>query len=136
MSNLLNYVTNNDSIPLCPLWLLINYENTHQFCKGRTFPNTQVQKQVFRGTPPQVTESGAGPLLCPRAQCSKEERPRVRWGLSVCKDHALPTIPGFGYQFSHSVVSDSLRPHEPQHTRPPCPSPIPGVHPNPCPLSR
>ena len=38
-------------------------------------------------------------------------------------------------QFSHSVVSDSLRPHELQHTRPPCPSPTPGVHPNPCPLS-
>ena len=37
-------------------------------------------------------------------------------------------------QFSHSVVSDSLRPHEPQHARPPCPSPTPGVHPNPCPL--
>ena len=39
-------------------------------------------------------------------------------------------------QFSHSVVSDSLRPHEPQHARPPCPSPTPGVHPNPCPSSR
>ena len=34
-------------------------------------------------------------------------------------------------QFSHSVVSDSLRPYEPQHARPPCPSPTPGVHPNP-----
>ena len=32
------------------------------------------------------------------------------------------------YQFSHSVVSDSLRPHESQHARPPCPSPSPGVH--------
>ena len=31
-------------------------------------------------------------------------------------------------QFSHSVVSDSLRPHELQHTMPPCPSPTPGVH--------
>ena len=31
-------------------------------------------------------------------------------------------------QFSHSVVSDSLRLHESQHTRPPCPSPTPGVH--------
>ena len=38
-------------------------------------------------------------------------------------------------QFSHSVVSNSLRPHELQHTRPPCPSPIPRVHPNSCPLS-
>ena len=33
-------------------------------------------------------------------------------------------------------MSDSLWPHEPQHTRPPCPSPIPGVHPIPSPLSR
>ena len=33
-------------------------------------------------------------------------------------------------------MSDSLRPHEPQHTRPPCPSPTPGVHPNQCPLSQ
>ena len=31
-------------------------------------------------------------------------------------------------RFSQSVVSDSLQPHEPQHTRPPCPSPTPGVH--------
>ena len=33
-------------------------------------------------------------------------------------------------QFSHSVVSNSLRPHESQHARPPCPSPTPGVHSN------
>ena len=30
---------------------------------------------------------------------------------------------------------NSLRPHESQHARPPCPSPTPGLHPNPCPLS-
>ena len=39
-------------------------------------------------------------------------------------------------QFSRSIVSYSLQPHEPQHTRPPCLSLIPGVHPNPCPSSR
>ena len=39
-------------------------------------------------------------------------------------------------QFSPSVVSDSLRPHESQHARPPCPSPTPRVHPNSCPSSR
>jgi len=38
-------------------------------------------------------------------------------------------------QFSRSVVSDSLRPHGLQHARPPCQSPTPRVHPNPCPLS-
>ena len=44
----------------------------------------------------------------------------------------------FGYlvQFSHSIMSNSLQPHEPQHTRPPCPSPNPRVYPNSCPLSR
>jgi len=36
-------------------------------------------------------------------------------------------------QFSRSVVSNSLRPHGPQHTRPPCLSPTAGVYPNPCP---
>ena len=39
-------------------------------------------------------------------------------------------------QFSRSIMSDSLWPHESQHARPPCPSPTPGVHPNPSPLSR
>ena len=39
-------------------------------------------------------------------------------------------------QFSRSVVSDSLRPHESQHARSPCPSPTPGVHSEVCPSSR
>ena len=39
-------------------------------------------------------------------------------------------------QFSHSVVSDSLQPHESQHTRPPCPSPTPRVHSDSCPSSQ
>ena len=39
-------------------------------------------------------------------------------------------------QFSHSVVSNSLRPHRPQHAGPPCLSPTPRVYPNSCPLSR
>ena len=37
-------------------------------------------------------------------------------------------------QFICSIMSDSPLPHEPQHARPPCPSPTTGVHPNPCPL--
>ena len=39
-------------------------------------------------------------------------------------------------QFSGSIVSDSLRPHESQHARPPCPSPTPGVHSDSCPSSQ
>ena len=41
----------------------------------------------------------------------------------------------FSVQFSYSVVSDSLQPHELQHARPSCPSPTLGVHLNPCPLT-
>ena len=42
----------------------------------------------------------------------------------------------FSVQFSRSVVSNSLRPHELQHARPPCPSPTPGVYSNSCPSSQ
>ena len=43
---------------------------------------------------------------------------------------------GCSVQFSRSVVSNSLQPHELQHTRPPCPSPTPRVHPSPYSLSQ
>ena len=42
--------------------------------------------------------------------------------------HNLGNFNYFSVQFSCSVVSDSLRPHESQHARPPCPSPTPGVY--------
>ena len=49
-----------------------------------------------------------------------------------CRNCRETTWPGnsvfSSVQFSHSVVSDSLRPHESQHARPPCPSTSPGVH--------
>ena len=46
------------------------------------------------------------------------------------------TVQFTSVQFSCSVVSNSLQPHGLQHARPPCPSPIPGVYPNSCLLSR
>ena len=49
-------------------------------------------------------------------------------------EHQLQHSPS-SVQFSRSVMSDSLWPHEPQHTRPPCPLPTPGVYPNSCPLT-
>ena len=66
-----------------------------------------------------------------------------RWWLSpditashfLYKRH-LPFILCLTAQFSRSVVSDSLWPHESQHTRPPCSSPTPGVYPNSCPSSQ
>ena len=55
--------------------------------------------------------------------------------LSVCLLYANHLVQFSSVQFSHSVIFDSLWPHELQHTRPPCPSPTSGVHPNSCPLS-
>ena len=50
--------------------------------------------------------------------------------------HKVSALQFSSVQFSHSVVSDSLRPHELQHTRPPCPSPTPRVHSDSCPSSQ
>ena len=63
------------------------------------------------------------------------EQAKEKGWLSISLSHhimhwAMPS----SVQFSRSVMSNSLWPHEPQHTRPPCPSPTPRVHPNPCPL--
>ena len=68
----------------------------------------------------------------------------VKFSTDISKIHSAPffqididpskLLPSV--QFSRSVVSDSLRPHGLQHSRPPCPSPTPGVHTNPCPLSQ
>ena len=57
--------------------------------------------------------------------------PRIHMYTLVLSCHQFSSV-----QFSRSVVSDSLRPHESQHARPPCPSPTPGVHSNSCPSSR
>ena len=55
---------------------------------------------------------------------------RQNWGRSHFVAHIRSD------QISHSVVSNSLRPHESQHARPPCPSPTPGVHSDSCPSSQ
>ena len=72
---------------------------------------------------PGATLTGWGPWHQARDTPSES----VSTGASACVFSSV--------QFSHSVMSDSLQPHEPQHARPPCPSPTPRVHPNPCPLS-
>ena len=55
----------------------------------------------------------------------------MQWCIYVCVHQYSSVI-----QSSRSVVSDSLWPHGLQHTRPPCPSPTPGVYPNSCPSCR
>ena len=66
----------------------------------------------------------------------------TKWGIyyPLANDTGVLIMPTWvictSVQFSHSVMSDSLRPHESQHARPPCPSPTPGVHSNSRPSSR
>ena len=59
---------------------------------------------------------------CPSVLCCKKNSSPVSVLLVVHKAVFSSA------QFSRSVMSDSLRPHESQHARPPCPSPTPGVH--------
>ena len=82
--------------------------------------------------------------------CSLLQRVFPTQGLDSClllllhwQADSLPLVPPgnplksySSVQFSRSVVSDSLRPHESQHTRPPCLSPTPGLHSNSCPSSQ
>ena len=70
-----------------------------------------------------------GSKITANGDCSHETKRHLLLGRKVMTN--LSSV-----QSSYSVMSDSLQPHEPQHARPPCPSPTPGVHPNPCPLSR
>ena len=58
---------------------------------------------------------------------------RLPGEISITSDMQIQFSP---VQFIHSVVSDSLWPHESQHSRPPCPSPTPGVYSNSSPSSR
>ena len=76
---------------------------------------------------------------------SNESALRIRWPKSWCFSFSISPSNEYSglisfqfssVQFSPSVVSDSLQPHESQHARPPCPSPAPGVHSDSCPSSQ
>ena len=63
--------------------------------------------------------------------------PQQKWPYSTNEVMSMLCIESCGsIQFSHSVMSCSLRPHGVQHARPPCPSPTPEVYSNSCPLSQ
>ena len=66
----------------------------------------------------------------------KDTNQFVQWELIHSLVYLDMVFPSSSVQFSRSVVSDSLRPHESQHARPPWPSPTPRVHSNSCPLSQ
>ena len=66
----------------------------------------------------------------------KEESEKAGLKFNIQKTKIRASSPISSVQFSHSVMSDSLRLHESQHARPPCPSPTPGAYSNSYSLSR
>ena len=68
--------------------------------------------------------------------CRESHGQRSLVGYSPYSHKELDLTEVASVQFSCSVMFDSLRPHELQHARPPCPSPTPGVHSDSCPLSQ
>ena len=72
------------------------------------------------------------PRHTPKIICESEDWTQIMFKFSKWGEGQIPET----IQFSCSLVSHSWRPHEPQHARPPCPSPTDGVYPNACPLSR
>ena len=65
----------------------------------------------------------------------KEDSEKVVLKFNIQKTKIMTSGPISSVQFRCSVVSDSLRPHESQHARPPCPLPTPGIYSTSCPLS-
>ena len=106
----------------------------HQVTKLLEF---QLQHQSFQWifTTDFLEDRLVGSPCSPRDSQESSPTPQFKSiNTSVLSILYSPTL-SYSVQFSCSVVSDSLRPRESQHTRPPCPLPTPGVDPNPCPLS-
>ena len=90
-------------------WLINDSKFMSQVSENSLFVNTSVFLNIF--------------LKIFSLYNSFERKPCVACPIISSIPHTQIII-----QFSRSVVSDSLRPHESQHVRPPCPSPSPGVH--------
>ena len=97
---------------------LLPHQLAHQAPLSMGFP----RQEYWRGLPISFSRGSSQPKECTLNL--------LHWQAnSLPLSHQRsPDISFSSVQFSRSVVSDSLRPHESQHARPPCPSPTPGVH--------
>ena len=103
--------------------LKLNIQNT-KIMASSPITSWQIDEEKWKGW--QTLFSWA-PKIIADGDCSHEIKRHLLLGRQV-----LTNLD----QISHSVVSDSLWPHESQHARPPCPSPTPGVHSDSCPSSQ
>ena len=117
--------------PGLPLWSTA-WESTCQRKGTRAHPWSEKIPRASRQLSP--CAKGLGPTRQPLgrgAHVLNQRKPALH-----SEDPQQPNTSQHVPQSSHSVVSHSLRPHESQHARPPCPSPTPGVHSNSHPLSQ
>ena len=98
----------------------------HSFYKRAPITQPLVSKSELASPLPPHREQFTSQVLITRSDTQKLELANLVLHLQLFSS----------VQFSRSVASDSLRPHGPQHARPPCPSPTPGVYPNSCPSSQ
>ena len=104
-------------------------------------PSLSSDECFIRGSTPCISDSSTSPRSPCLSDLVKHGRPAWMSPLSTLRPSAeddfhvsiLPSVQILSVQFSHSVVSDSLRPHGLQHARLPCPSPTLGVYSNSCP---
>ena len=108
------------SQPSCP----------HTTCSSFV-PQPSSQSPICPGAAPQSPRAAGVSIYQPLFKGSAESGHGVGHGKKKKNRLQFSSV-----QFSRSVVSDSFRPHELQHARPPCPSPAPGIHQNSCPSSR
>ena len=127
---------------ICKVWLLyakMNILGYKSCCRSlmvasRSVPNSRITRQKFNYS---FVKCMSNTLLCANAVLSPWDRLVSHvFVTKMCIDWEGEVVRGQSVQFSHSVMCDSLRPHESQHARPPCPSQTPGVYSNLRPSSR
>ena len=126
------YETLDKSLTVPNLSFCTNKEREYLFCRtGRSFSEIIYGKYSVNCKIPTCRTSSLIQWLRLRASTARGTGSLVREQVTGDRSRCQVT----SVQFSHSVMSDSLQPHGLQHNRPPCPSLIPEVYSNACPLS-
>ena len=103
---------------------------------GLPFSSPMHESEKWQWSRSVVSDSSSDPMDHSLPGCSFHGIFQARVLEWVAIAFSIREVQFSSVRFCCSVVSDSLRPHELQHTRSPCPSPISGVHLNSCPSSR
>ena len=125
------------ALPRGTTHVLQHLETPHWMIQTEHFliaQSSEICPAPFPASPRLLPAPGSSPRLLPhQALGTVPVSTHLSVNVGLCPTHLCGHSSA---QFSHSVMSDSLRPHGLQHVRPPCPSPTPGVYSNSCPWSQ